>query len=90
MVTIEDANRNKLGNSRRAGSGKDYEAVPPHKIIVFQSSRKRPAKTWLESDRTGFRLVERSRLSGRLPDDWIELWVVVAVLFALLAGLYAG
>ena len=76
MVSIEETNRNKLGNPRRPDPGKGTDEMP-QKIIDFESGRKMLEKAWLEKEQIRARLVKRSRLPGslRLQADAVVLCV---------------
>lgn len=66
------------------------DEVPTQRIIYFESGRKAPEKARLEEERSRVMLVERSRLEGRLPEDWLEFLLTIALFFALLLGLYGA
>jgi hypothetical protein len=89
MVIIEERNRNKLGNPERPDSGKGTDEMP-QKIVDFELGRKTLENAWLEKEQIRARLVERCRLPGRLPDDWLEFSLTIAMFFALLLGFYVG
>jgi hypothetical protein len=90
MVIIKEIYRNNLSDPERLESREDVDQVPPRKIIDLDSGRKTLEKAWLESEENIGRLVEHSRLPVRLPDDWPEFLLTIAIIFALLLGLIIG
>jgi len=65
------------------------DEVPTQRIINFESGRKALEKGPLKEEQSRARL-ERSPLQGRLPEDWLEFLLRIALFFALLLGLYVG
>ena len=47
-------------------------------------------EAWLEEGQRCAALLERSHLPFRLPEDWLEFVVTMALFVALLFGLYVG
>jgi hypothetical protein len=90
MVIIEETNRNKLGNPERPDSREGPDEVPFQKIIDFKSGRKALEKASSEKEQIRAKLTERSRLPGRLPNDWPEFLVTITLFFAFLLDLYVG
>jgi hypothetical protein len=87
---MEEANRNKLNNLERRTLRDVPDEVPTQTIINFESGRKALEKARLEEEQSRATLVERSPLQGRLPEDWLEFLLTIALFFALLLGLYVG
>jgi hypothetical protein len=90
MVIVDRTNRNKLANAEGSASGDGPDDVPSQKIVDFESGRKALEKGALDEEQSRARLVERIRLPGGLPDDRFELLITMAMVFALLLGLYVG
>ena len=59
-------------------------------IIDFESGRKALEKIRLEEEQSRRTLVKRSRLQGSLGEDRLEFLLTIALVFALLLGLYVG
>jgi hypothetical protein len=87
---MEETNRNMLKNPERRTLRDVPDEVPTQRIINFESGRKALEKGPLKEEQSRARLVERSPLQGRLPEDWLEFLLRIALFFALLLGLYVG
>ena len=90
MVIIDETNRNKRGNPERSDSEEDPDELPPQKIIDFESERRTLEKAWLENEQIRARLLELRGSRWRLPADWLEFLLTIAMFFALLLGFYVG
>ena len=66
------------------------KAVLTPKIINFEQGRKALEKGALEEEQSRVRLTKSIRLPGGLFYYWSELLLTLAMLFALLLGLYVG
>ena len=66
------------------------DEVPTQRIINFESGRKALEKARLEEEQSLAKLLDRSPLQGRLPKDWLEFLLRIALFFALLLGLYGA
>ena len=62
---------------------------PTRTIIEFDSGRKAQKARSEERQRCAA-LLEHGRLPCRLPEDWLEFVVTMALFFALLFGFYVG
>ena len=89
MALIEKTNNDKTANFELRGLGQADE-VPTQRIINFESGRKALEKAWFEEEQSRAMLVERTRLPRRLPEDWLEFLLTMALFFAVLLGLYVG
>ena len=87
---MEETNRNMLKNPERRTLRDVPDEVPTQRIINFESGRKALEKGPLKEEQSRARLVERSPLHGRLPEDWLEFLLRIALFFALLLGLYGA
>ena len=87
MVIIGSTDKNKRGERERSMAP---EAVLTSKIINFEQGRKALEKGALEEEQSRVRWIKSIRLPGGLPYDWSELLLTMAMLFALLLGLYFG
>jgi hypothetical protein len=83
---MEERNRNMLKNPERRTLRDVPDEVPTQRIINFESGRKALEKARLEEAK----LLDRSPLQGRLPKDWLEFLLRIALFFALLLGLYGA
>ena len=90
MVIIEETNNNKTENAERRGLRGAPDEVPTQTIINLQSGRKALERARLEEEQHCATLMDRSRLPSRLPEDWPEFVLTMALFFALLLGLYVG
>jgi hypothetical protein len=90
MVFVEETNRDKLGNAERSASGEGTCKLPSNKVIDFESGRKALEKSLLEEEQSRSRLMEHIRLPGGYPTLGFELLITMAMIFALLLGLYVG
>jgi hypothetical protein len=87
---MEEVNRNTLNNLERRTLRDVPDEVPTQTIIYFESGRKALERARLEEEQSRATLLERSPLQGRLPEDWLEFLLTIALFFALLLGLYVG
>ena len=61
-----------------------------YKFFQFEQGRNALENGALEEEQSRVRLIKSIRLPGGLPYDWSELLLTMAMLFALLLGLYVG
>ena len=90
MVIIEGTDKSKRGERERWMAPEVSKPVLTPKIINFEQGRKALEKGALEEEQSRVRLIKSIRLPGGLPYDWSELLLTMAMLFALLLGLYVG
>ena len=90
MVIIEGTDKSKRGERERWMAPEVSAAVFTPKIISFEQGRKALEKGALKQEKSPERLIKNIRLPGGLPYDWSELLLTMAMLFALLLGLYVG
>ena len=90
MAIIEETDKSKRGERERWMAPEVSKAVWTPKIINFEQGRKALEKRALEEEQSRVRLIKSIRLPGGLPYDWSELLLTMAMLFALLLGLYVG
>jgi hypothetical protein len=70
--------------------GEVFENDPTGKIIDFESGRKALKKDAFDDEQNRVRLIERRRVPSRLPEDWLELLLTIALFVGLLSGLAGG
>ena len=90
MVIIQETDKSKRGERERWMAPEASKAVLTPKIINFEQGRKALEKGALEEKQSRVRLIKSIRSPGCLPYDWSELLLTMAMLFALLLGLYVG
>lgn len=90
MTSIEETKKNQSETSERRGVEEAADELPTQTIINFESGRKALERARLEEGQSRAALLERSRLPLRLPEDWLEFVVTMALFFALLLGVYVG
>ena len=90
MAIIEETDKSKRGERERWMAPEVSKAVLTSKIINFEQGRKAFEKGALEEEQNRVRLIKSIRLQEGLHCDWSELLLTMAMLFALLLGLYVG
>jgi hypothetical protein len=90
MAIIEETDKSKRGERERWMAPEVSKTVLTAKIINFEQGRKALEKRALEEEQSRVRLIKSIRLPGDSPYDWSELLLTMAMLFALLLGLYVG
>ena len=90
MVIIEGTDKSQRGERERFIAPQASKAILSPKIINFEEGRKALEKRALEEERSSVRLIKSIRLPGGLPYDWSELLLTMAMLLALLLGVYVG
>jgi hypothetical protein len=90
MVIIQETDKSKRGERERWMAPEVSKPVLTPKIINFEQGRKALEKGALEEEQSRVRLTKSIGLRGGLPYDWSELLLTMAMLFALLLGLYVG
>jgi hypothetical protein len=88
MVIIEQTDKSKRGERERLIGSAALEGVLNQKIINFEQGRRALEKGVEEQNHR--RLIKGIRFPGGRPYDWLELLLTMAMLFALLLGLYVG
>jgi hypothetical protein len=88
MVTIEEADKSKRGEREQLIGSASLDGILNPKIINFELGRKALEKGVGEQNLR--RLIKGIRFPGSGPYDWSELLLTMAMLFALLLGLYVG
>jgi len=87
MMIIEEANKSKLRDWEPGSLGEVLEKDSTRKIIDFESGRKALEKNGFDDEQNRVRLMERSRVPYRLPEDWPEFLLTVVLFVGLLSGL---
>ena len=88
MAIIEETDKSKRGERERWMAPEVSKAVLTPKIINCEQGRKALEKRALEEEQSE---VDKEHSFARgLPYDWSELLLTMAMLFALLLGLYVG
>jgi hypothetical protein len=90
MVIIEGTDKSKREEREGWMAPEVSRSVLTPKIINFEQDRKALEKGALEEEQSRVRSTKSIRLPGGLPYDWSELLLTMAMLFALLLGLYVG
>ena len=90
MTIIEETKKSQSGNSERRGVEEAADKVPTQTIIDFESGRKALERAQLEEGQRRSAQLGHGRLPWRLPEDWLEFVVTMALFFALLFGVYVG
>jgi hypothetical protein len=60
---------------------------PPQNIIDFESGRKALKQDGFADEQNHVRLMHRSRVPSRLPEDWLEPLLTLVLFVGLLLGL---
>ena len=84
---IEEGNRRERQGYQAASFGEDLEKDPTRKIIDFESGRLALEKDSLHEEQNLVRSTGRNQLPGRLPYDWLELFLAMVLLIGLLLAL---
>jgi hypothetical protein len=90
MVIIEGTDKSRRGEREKWMTPEVSTAVSTSNIINFEQGRRALEKGALEEEKSRERLIKSIRLPGGQPHDWSELLLTMAMLFALLLGLYVG
>jgi hypothetical protein len=90
MVIIEEADKSTRGERERWMAPQVSKAGLTPKIINFEQGREALEKGALEEEQSSVRWIKSIRLPESLPYDLSELLLTMAMLFALLLGLYVG
>ena len=90
MTTIEETDKNQLKSAERRGLEEAADKPPTRTIIDFESGRKVLERARSEERQRYAALLQHGRLPCRLPEDWLEFAVTMALFFALLFGFYVG
>ena len=88
MVIIEEKDKSQRGEREHWMAPGASNAVLTPKVINFEQGRKALEKGALEEEQNRVRLIKSIPVG--LPYDWLELLLTMAMLFALLLGLYVG
>jgi len=86
-MIIEEANKSKLQDCELGSLGEVLAKDPTRKIIDFESGRKALEKNGFDDDQNRVKLMERSRVPSRLPEDWLEPLLTLVLFVGLLLGL---
>jgi len=89
-VIIEEANKSKLQDCELGSSGEVFQNDPTGNIIDFESGRKALEKVDFDDEQNRVRLMKRSGVPSRLPEDWLQFLMTVVFFVALLLGLVGG
>jgi hypothetical protein len=90
MMIIEEANKSKLQDYELRCFGEVFEKDPTRNIIDFESGRKALKKDGFVDEQDRVRLMERSRVPSRLPEDWHEFFLTLGLLLGLVGGVIAS
>jgi hypothetical protein len=88
MVVIKEADKSKRREREQLIGSAALDGILNPKIINFEHGRKALEKGVGEQNH--LRLIKGIRFPGGGPYDWSELLLTMAMLFALLLGLYVG
>src|SRR6266404_7257431 len=89
IMIIEGANKRKLQDCELRNFGEVFEN-PTRNIIDFESGRKALEKVDFDDEQNRVRLMERSGVPSRLPEDCLEFLMTVVFFVMLLLGLVGG
>jgi hypothetical protein len=89
IMIIEEASKIKLEDCELRNFGEVFEN-PTRNIIDFESGRKALENVDFDDEQNRVRLMERSGVPSRLPEDWLEFLMTVVFFVALLLGLVGG
>ena len=89
-MIIEEANKRKLQDCEPRNFGVVFEKHPTRNVIDFESGRKALEKVDFDDEQNRVRLMERSGVPSRLPEDWLQSLMTVVFFVALLLGLVGG
>jgi hypothetical protein len=90
LMMIKEANKSNLQDCELCSLGELSENDSTGNIIDFESGRKRLKKHGFADEQNRVRLMERSRVPSRLPEDWIEFLLTFVLFVGLLLGLVGG
>jgi hypothetical protein len=90
MVITDETDKSERGERERWIAPQASKAILAPNIINFETGRKALEKGALKEEQRSVKLIKSIRLPGGLPYDWSELLLTMAMLFALLLGLYVG
>jgi hypothetical protein len=85
MIT-EEANKSRPQDCELRSLGEVFEKGPTRNIIDFESGRRALEGNGFADEQNRVRLMEPSRVSSRLPGDWLEFLLT----FVLFAGSLVG
>jgi hypothetical protein len=88
MVIVEETDKSKREEREQLIGSAALEGILNPKIINFEQGRRALEKGAEEQNHR--RLIKGIRFPGSGPYDWSELLLTMAMLFALLLGLYVG
>jgi hypothetical protein len=88
-MIIEEASKRKLQDCELRNFGEVFEN-PTRNIIDFESGRKALEKVDFDDEQNRVRLMKRSGVPSRLPEDWLQFLMTVVFFVALLLGLVGG
>ena len=88
-MIIEEASKRKLQDCELRNFGEVFEN-PTRNIIDFESGRKALEKVDFDDEQNRVRLLKRSGVPSRLPEDWLQFLMTVVFFVALLLGLVGG
>jgi hypothetical protein len=89
-MIIEEASKRKLQDCELRNFGVVFEKHPTRNIIDFESGRKALKRVDFDDEQNRVRLMERSGVPSRLPEDWLEFLMTVVFFVILLLGLVGG
>ena len=90
MVIIQETDKSKREEREQLIGSAALEGIMNPKIINFEQGRKALEKGALEEEQSRVRLTKSIGLPGGLPYDWSEVLLTMAMLLALLLGVYVG
>lgn len=89
-MIIKEANKSKPQDCELRSLGEVYEKDPARNIIDFESGRRALQEDGFADEQNRVRLMERSRVPSRLPEDWLEFLLTIVLFVGLLSGLVGG
>ena len=89
-MSMEEANKSRSQDCELRSLKEVFEKDPPRNIIDFESGRRALEKNGFDDEQSRVRLMERSRVPSRLPEDWLEFLLTLVLFVGLLSGLVGG
>jgi hypothetical protein len=85
-MTMEEANKSEPQDCGLRSLREVFEQDPTRNIIDFESGRRALQGERFADEQSRVKLMQRSRLASRLPEDWLEFLLT----FVLFAGSLVG
>jgi hypothetical protein len=90
IMIFEEANKRKLQDCGLRNFGEVFQKHPTRNIIDFESGRKTLEKVDFDDKQNRVRLMQRSGVPSKLPEDRLEFLLTVIFFVVLLLGLVGG